>query len=279
MTDHSSEGSGEVPHDEPADRIRSDRPLSARVWGYLLGSKANFAADREVGDMILETFPDFALLARLQRRFLARAVRFLAGEAAIRQFLDIGSGLPTVDNTHEVAQRVAPESRIVYVDNDPLVQLHSQALLTSTPEGKCDYIDGDVRAPEPLLEKAAETLDFDQPIALTMLGIMGQLPDSGDPWGITRRLLDALPAGSYLALSDGTNTNAALNKAVETYNASSANSYHLRPPDQIARFFDGLELVAPGIVPTPIWQRDTPVPAEPPTSAHALCGVARQISA
>src|SRR5690606_15386914 len=214
--------------------------------------------DRMVGEMIQETFPDIALLARLQRYFLARAVRFLAGDAGIRQFLDIGTGLPTVDNTHEVAQRVAPESRIVYVDNDPLVLVHAEALLTSTPEGACDYIDADVRNPDLILERAADTLDFDRPIGLTLLGIMGQLPDSDDPWGIVKRLLDALPAGSYMALTDGTDTNPTLNHAIETYNANSASSYHLRSSDQIARFFDGLEVVEPGVVPTSMWRPDLP---------------------
>ncbi|WP_067792336.1 SAM-dependent methyltransferase [Actinomadura formosensis] len=270
MTDHSA---GNTPQDGPSDRIRSDRPHSARVWGYLLGGKENYPADRQVGDMIQEMFPDIALLARVQRYFLARAVRFLAGEAGIRQFLDIGAGLPTVDNTHEVAQRVAPESRIVYVDNDPLVLVHAQALLTSTPEGACDYIDADVRDPELILRKAAKALDFTRPIALTLLGIMGQIPDSDDPWGIVEHLLDALPAGSYLALSDGTNTNATLNHAIETYNANSASSYHLRSPDQIARFFDRLEPVEPGVVPTSMWRPDLPDIGDTPANVDSMCGV------
>lgn len=276
MTDHSSGSAGNLPHDELLDRIQADRPHSARVWGFLLGGKDNYSADREVGDMIVSMFPDIALLARLQRQFLLRAVRFLAGEAGIRQFLDIGTGLPTVDNTHEVAQRVAPESRIVYVDNDPLVLVHANALLTSTPEGACDYVEADVRDPDLILEKAAETLDFTRPIALTLLGIMGQIPDSDDPWGIVRRLLDALPEGSYLALSDGMNTNPTLNHAIETYNANSASSYHLRGPDQIARFFEGLELLEPGVVPTSAWRQDVPGIGSMPARVDALCGVGRK---
>jgi hypothetical protein len=242
----------------------------------LLGGKDNYPADRQVGEMIVSMFPDIALLARLQRRFLSRAVRFLAGPASIRQFLDIGTGLPTVDNTHEVAQRVAPESRIVYVDNDPLVLVHAQALLTSTPEGACDYIEADVRDPDLILEKAARTLDFTRPVALTLLGIMGQIPDSDDPWGIVRRLLDALPEGSYLALSDGTNTNPALNHAIETYNANSASSYHLRSPEAIARYFEGLEVLEPGVVPTSAWRPDDYDIGSTPTQVDALCGVARK---
>ena len=275
MTDHSSGDTEGVPKDELFARLQADRPHSARVWGFLLGGKDNYPADRQVGEMIVSMFPDIALLARLQRRFLSRAVRFLAGPASIRQFLDIGTGLPTVDNTHEVAQRVAPESRIVYVDNDPLVLVHAQALLTSTPEGACDYIEADVRDPDLILEKAARTLDFTRPVALTLLGIMGQIPDSDDPWGIVRRLLDALPEGSYLALSDGTNTNPALNHAIETYNANSASSYHLRSPEAIARYFEGLEVLEPGVVPTSAWRPDDYDIGSTPTQVDALCGVAR----
>ena len=276
MTDYSSGDNEGRPKDELSERLQADRPHSARVWGFLLGGKDNYPADREVGDMIVNMFPDIALLARLQRRFLSRSVRFLAAEASIRQFLDIGTGLPTADNTHEVAQRVAPESRIVYVDNDPLVLLHAQALLTSTPEGACDYIEADVRDPDLILEKAAKTLDFTRPIALTLLGIMGQIPDSDDPWGIVRRLLDALPKGSYLALSDGTNTNATLNHAIETYNANSASSYHLRSPEQIARYFEGLEVLEPGVVPTSAWRPDVCDIGGMPAHVDAVCGVARK---
>jgi hypothetical protein len=255
MTDPSAGDTGSAPHDGVSE-LQTDRAHSARVWGFLLGGTDNYPADREAARMILETFPDFAALPRVQRAFLGRAVRYLAGEAGIRQFLDIGAGLPTTDNTHEVAQRVAPESRIVYVDNDPLVLAHAQRLLTSSPEGACAYVHADARDPDLILERAAETLDLSQPVALILLGIMGQFPDSDDPWGIVRRLLDALPTGSYLALSDGTNTNPALNQAAETYNANSASSYHLRSPDQIARFFDGLDMVAPGVVPTSTWRPD-----------------------
>ncbi|GAA0563128.1 SAM-dependent methyltransferase [Actinomadura livida] len=277
MSDHPAGDAGDSPRDELADRIQSDRPHSARVWGFLLGGKDHYPADRAVGEMIQQTFPDIALLARLQRYFLARAVRFLAGEAGIRQFLDIGTGLPTVDNTHEVAQRAAPDSRIVYVDNDPLVLVHAQALLTSTPEGACDYIDADVRDPDLILEKASKTLDFSQPIGLTLLGIMGQLPDSDDPWGIAKRLLDALPTGSYLALTDGTDTNPTLNHAIETYNANSASSYHLRSPDQIARYFEGLELVEPGVVPTSMWRPDLPEVDDTPQNVDSVCGVGKKL--
>jgi len=221
---------------------------SARVWNYLLGGKDNFAADREVGEMILRLYPGIAWLARMQRRFLARAVRYLAGEAGIRQFLDIGTGLPAADNTHQVAQQVAPDSRIVYVDNDPLVLVHARALLTSAPGGVTSYIEADVRDPASIVREAAATLDFGQPVALMLLGTMGQIGDSDRPGSIVSWLVDALPPGSYLALCDGTDTSPVLNQAIAAYNQNSASSYHLRSPDVIARFFDGLALLPPGVV-------------------------------
>jgi hypothetical protein len=260
-----------------AEKIQTDRPLSARVWNYLLGGKDNYSADREAGDVILRMFPDIARIARVQRHFLARAVRFLADEAGIRQFLDIGTGLPTVNNTHNVAQRVAPECRIVYVDNDPLVLAHARALLISTPEGACDYIDADVRNPDEILEDAARTLDFTQPVALTMLGILGQIPDSDDPPSIVNRLLGSLPSGSYLALSDGTDTNEALNEAIRIYNANSASSYHLRSPGQIVRYFDGLELVEPGVVTTSKWRPEATDIGGAPSEVDAICGIGRKL--
>ena len=257
-------------------RLDTSSAHSARVWNYLLGGKDNFAADREVGDMILQMFPGIAHIARLQRRFLGRAVRYLAGEAGIRQFLDIGTGLPTADNTHQIAQQVAPESRIVYVDNDPLVLVHARALLTSAPGGMTSYIEADVRDTEEILGEAAGTLDFGQPIALMMLGIMGQLPDSAKPRSIVTTLLDALPPGSYLALSDGTDTSPALNQAIAAYNQNSASSYHLRSPEEIARFFDGLTLVPPGVVTTSRWRPDLADASAEPREVDAICGVARK---
>ena len=263
-------------------RLDTSSAHSARVWNYLLGGKDNFAADREVGDMILQMFPGIAHIARLQRRFLGRAVRYLAGEAGIRQFLDIGTGLPTADNTHQIAHQVAPESRIVYVDNDPLVLVHARALLTSAPGGMTSYIEADVRDTEEILGEAAGTLDFSQPIALMMLGIMGQLPDSPGPSGpsgprsIVTTLLDALPPGSYLALSDGTDTSPALNHAIAAYNQNSASSYHLRSPEEIARFFDGLTLVPPGVVTTSRWRPDLAEASAEPQEVDAICGVGRK---
>ncbi|MFE0928033.1 SAM-dependent methyltransferase [Streptomyces mutabilis] len=261
------------PREDVRARLQTDRPHSARVWNYLLGGKDNYPVDSEAGEVILKTFPEFAAVARQQRRFLSRAVRFLAGEAGVRQFLDIGTGLPTADNTHELAQRVAPESRVVYVDNDPLVLVHAQALLTSTTEGACAYVDADVRDPQTILAEAAKTLDLSRPVALTMLGIVGQVSDAERPAELVSTLMSALPSGSYLALSDGTNTNEALNTAVGAYNGQSANTYHLRPPQQIASFFTGLELVEPGVVPTVTWRPDADQPQEGMVDV-SVCGVA-----
>ena len=180
--------------EDPSGRIDTSVPHSARIWNYWLGGKDNYPVDREAGDRYVEIFPGIIDLARHSRAFLTRTVRFLAGEAGIRQFLDIGTGLPTVDNTHQVAQRVAPESRIVYVDNDPLVLAHARALLTSTPEGACAYIDADLREPEKILDKAAETLDFSRPIGLMLMGILGHIEDYDEARSIVSRLLDRLPS-------------------------------------------------------------------------------------
>ncbi len=186
------------PREELRARLQTDRPHSARVWNYLLGGKDNYPVDSEAGEVILKTFPEFAAVARLQRRFLGRAVRFLAGEAGVRQFLDIGTGLPTAENTHELAQRIAPESRIVYVDNDPLVLVHAQALLTSSAE-RLRLRRRRRQDPERILAEAAKTLDFSRPVALTMLGIMGQISDAERPADLVSTLMSALPSGSYLA--------------------------------------------------------------------------------
>jgi len=235
-------------------KIDTTVPHSARIWNYWIGGKDNYPVDRAAGDQVIAMFPDITRMARSARAFLMRAVRYLVTEAAIRQFLDIGTGLPTANNTHEVAQAIAPESRIVYVDNDPLVLVHARALLTSTAEGACDYIDADVREPEKILAGAAKTLDFTKPVAIMLLGIMGQIPDSDHPKSIIKRLLDAVPSGSYLAFGDSANTSEAYNEAIRNYNQNSAYPYNLRSPEQITGFFDGLELVEPGIVPVTRWR-------------------------
>jgi hypothetical protein len=266
-----STGAGDV-----AGRLDTSVAHSARVWNYLLGGKDNFGADRETGDLIFKMFPGIAQLARLQRQFLAKAVRFLAAEAGIRQFLDVGTGLPTADNTHEVAQGIAPESKIVYVDNDPLVLVHAQALLTSAPGGVTDYIEADVRDPQKILREAAKTLDFSQPVALILMGILGQLPDSDQPGAIVDRLLAALPSGSYLALTDGTDTSPALNEAIRVYNENSASSYHLRSAEQIEGFVHGLDLVPPGVVSSSQWRPETSDIGGDPDAVDAIVGIGRK---
>jgi len=271
VTDSSS-----APGQQP--QIDTSVPHSARIWNYWLGGKDNYPVDRAAGDQYREVFPDIVDVARASRRFLTRAVRYLAGEAQVRQFLDVGTGLPTADNTHEVAQRVAPACRIVYVDNDPLVLAHARALLTSTAEGATAYIDADLREPGRIVRAAATTLDFTQPVALMLMGILGHVGDDDEARSIVKGLLDALPSGSYLSLNDGTNViSKAFAEAQQSYNESGAVPYHLRSPAQIARFFDGLELVEPGVVSCPRWRPD-PVDLGdgPPAEVDAFCGVGRK---
>ncbi|MEU5698001.1 SAM-dependent methyltransferase [Streptomyces aurantiacus] len=257
--------------------IDTSMPHSARIWNYWVGGKDNYEVDRTAGDQVREVFPGIVDDARHTRAFLARAVRCLAGEEGVRQFLDIGTGLPTADNTHEIAQRVAPESRIVYVDNDPLVLRHAQALLTSHPEGACAYIDADVRDSDRILTGAARTLDFSRPIGLMMLGILGNVPDYDEALETLKRLLDALPSGSFLVVNDGTTTNVERNEAVRQYNENSGGShpYTNRSPEQIGAYFSGLTLVEPGVVPTSQW-RPEPNPWHT-TDVAVLCGVGRKI--
>jgi hypothetical protein len=261
--------------DEPAQsawsRVDTSVPHSARVWNYWLGGKDNFPADRELGDKVFEVYPDIVRVARAQREFLVRAITFLAGEMGIRQFLDIGTGLPTADNTHEVAQRIAPDSRIVYVDNDPLVLVHARALLTSAPGGATAYVDADVRDPDRILAEAAEVLDLTRPVALVMFGIMGNVADNDEAGAIVKQLLDGVRPGSYLALNDGTHGEA-VDKAIEISQAD-GHPYNLRTPEQVASFFDGLQLVEPGVVSTPLWR---PAAGPEPQPLHIFGGVGRK---
>jgi hypothetical protein len=265
-------------NDYSPSAVDTTQPRSARVWNYLLGGKHHFPVDREYGDKVYEVYPEIADAARSGRAFLARVVRYLAGEAGTRQFLDIGSGLPIADNTHDVAQRVAPDSRIVYVDNDPMVLAHAEGLLAGTAEGATAYIDADVRAPETILTAAAETLDFTRPIAVMLMGIMGNIADLGEAYTIVRRLKDALPSGSYVVLRDSIPApmSPEVLEALQAITASQQTyTYYVRTPEEIAGYFDGVDLVEPGLVSTTLWRPD-PSPSGPPAALHDLCGVGRK---
>jgi S-adenosyl methyltransferase len=248
MTDGAHE-SAQALHD-----IDASVPHSARIWNYWLGGKDNFQVDRDAGDEFLALYPEQRDKARACRYFLARTIRYLAVEAGVRQFLDVGTGLPTADNTHEVAQRIAPESRVVYVDNDPLVLAHARILLTSSPEGSTHYIDADVHDPEAILAEAHEYLDFDRPVALFMIGVLGHVEDYDEARSIVRRLMAGLPAGSYFVECDGTDTSPAYVAALERYRDEGGVPYNVRSAAQIAGFYEGLDLVEPGVVPIPQWR-------------------------
>ncbi|MFF3846730.1 SAM-dependent methyltransferase [Streptomyces sp. NPDC002328] len=238
------------------ERIDTSQPHTARIWNYWLGGKDNYEVDRAAGDQIRRLHPGIGEYARADRLFLGRAVRHLVADVGIRQFLDIGTGLPTADNTHEVAQRAAPDSRIVYVDNDPLVLAHARALLASTPEGRTDYLDEDLRNVDAILEHAAKTLDFERPVALMLLGVVIFVGDDEDPYGVVRRLTDALPAGSHLVLSHTVTSPAMpdVDEAVRFWNEHGTPKLTQRTPADVARFFDGLELLEPGVVSCSRWR-------------------------
>ena len=244
----------------PRDRLDTEVAHSARRYNYWLGGKDNFAADRESGDAIAAVYPNIRKAAIENRGFLQRVVAYLVHEVGIRQFLDIGTGIPTADNTHEVAQRLAPESRIVYVDNDPLVLVHARALLTSAPQGVTAYIDGDLRDPETILkdDQFLSTLDLSEPVGLLLIAILQFIDDSHDPYGIMRQLLDALPTGSYLAVShptfDGIPEDVVQDLTALT--KTPGGEFHPRSRDEVARFFDGTELVDPGLGSIVDWRPD-----------------------
>ncbi|MCW3816734.1 SAM-dependent methyltransferase [Micromonospora sp. DR5-3] len=257
-----------------ADALDTSVPHSARLWNYLLGGKDNFAADRQAAEQVLAFMPELVQSARFNREFLGRAVRHLAGEAGVRQFLDIGTGLPTANNTHQVAQATAPESRIVYVDNDPMVLVHARALLTSSPEGATDYIEADLRDPELILTEARRTLDFDQPIAIMLLGIVNFVVDDEEAARIVRRLVDAVPPGSYLVLSHPTRevNPEAVDRALAMWNEGGAAQMTVRTPAAITRYFDGLELLEPGLVTCSRWRPD----GNDTTPTSEYCAVGRK---
>jgi S-adenosyl methyltransferase len=231
---------------------------AARVYGYWLGCKDHYPADRKAAEGVAAHRPQVVAGARANRAFLARAVRYLAGQRGVRQFLDIGPGLPAPDNTHEVAQAIAPDSRVVYVDNDPMVLAHARALLTSTREGVCEYLDGDVRDPEAILKAAAQTLDFTRPTAVILAAVLHFLADADDPAGVVATLAAALAPGSFVAISHLTADLApeAVSSGVAAYNALVPAGITARSHAEVTGLLGGLPLVAPGVVPVSEWRPD-----------------------
>ena len=247
----------------------------ARIYDYWLGGKDNYAVDRAAGDAGVQAYPDLVFSVRANRAFLARAVRYLATEAGIRQFLDIGTGIPTANNTHEVAQAASPDCRVVYVDNDPIVLAHARALLTGAPEGATDYLDADLRDTDRILEQAAATLDFSQPVAIVLMAILHLIGDEDDPYGIVGRLTAAGPAGSYLALSHVASDidQRAVAEARERVSSFMSVRQTYRSHAQVTRFFDGMEILEPGIVRVSEWRSS---PAEAATPSAIWAGVGRR---
>ncbi|NEB04017.1 SAM-dependent methyltransferase [Streptomyces sp. SID13726] len=261
----------------PAEHPKIDTsvPHSARIWNYWLGGKDNYPVDEAAGDAYTDVFPGIVTIARGSRAFLRRAITYLVAEAGIRQFLDVGTGLPTAQNTHEVAQGIAPESRIVYVDNDPMVLSHARALLYSSHEGATAYIDADATDPDRILAGAAETLDLGRPTALILSNILGHVGDHDQARSIVTRLMAALPSGSHLLVDDGSRgVDPVFEQAQDAYNSSGAVPYHLRTVEEITRYFDGLELVEPGVVSVTQWRPEPGSPAPEIVAEHG--GLARK---
>jgi S-adenosyl methyltransferase len=277
MPDQTGTGQVANPAGESLPGFDTSHAHSARIYNYWLGGKDNYEADRRAAEAALRANPGIGIDVRANRAFLARAVRFLASECGIRQFLDIGTGLPTASNTHEVAQAADPYARVVYVDNDPIVLAHARALLTSTPEGATAYLDADLRDTGTILEDAAATLDFSRPVALMLLIILHLIPDSDDPDGVVARLMSALPSGSYLVLAHPASDIRPAEQAEMTRRVNARLSgppATMRDRAAITRFFDGLELAEPGVVQPQQWR--SPPGEAAPREVTAWCGVARK---
>ncbi|MEV6304385.1 SAM-dependent methyltransferase [Actinoplanes sp. NPDC051861] len=259
---------------EPASQqLDTNTPHSARLWNYWLGGKDNFQPDRDAGDAIAGMLPSIVTLAKEDRKFLRRSVEYMVADGGIRQILDIGTGLPTADNTHQVAQQVAPETKVVYVDNDPLVLVHARALLAGTPEGVTSYVEADLNDPASILAAARDTLDFDQPIALTLLGIVHFIREDDRALAVVRELVEALAPGSYLAIAHGChdiNTDEA-HRIVDFWNERGTPKIKYRSAAEITAFFDGLRLLEPGVVPCNRWRPDDTTGDE---DVNQYCGVA-----
>ena len=256
-------------------KIDSSVAHIARVYDYWLGGKDNFAVDREVGDKVLDIHPETALSVRANRAFLARSVRYLAEREGIRQFLDVGTGLPSANNTHEVAQAVVPESRVVYVDNDPIVLAHARALLTSSPEGETGYLEADIKDPDGILAGAAELIDFARPVAVMLVAVLHLLRDDEVPKAVVDRFMAAVPPGSFLVISHlasdvQRDTMAEMGRRL---NESMTQQFTMRSRLQVTGFFDGLVLVEPGVVLTHEWRKD---PGGASSPGVLWAGVARK---
>jgi len=247
-----------VTEEQPGSGPRIDTNVAsiARIYDYWLGGKDNFQVDREAAEEMIQAFPGIVAGVRMNRAFLGRAIHYLAADAGIRQFLDIGTGLPSANNTHDVAQRAAPDSRIVYVDNDPIVLSHAKALLTSAPEGACAYIDADLRNTGQILKEAVGTLDLSRPVAVCLIMILQFIPDEEDPWQITRALMDAVPSGSYLVVAHPANdVDVVVAPALRQLSTRMGRSRAApRSYPEVLRFFDGLEMVEPGLVQLHRWR-------------------------
>ncbi|MFD9758788.1 SAM-dependent methyltransferase [[Kitasatospora] papulosa] len=240
----------------PPSRVRADIAHNARVWNHWLGGSDSYPVDRAVGDRVTGMYPSIGEVARADRAFLGRAVRHLAGDAGIGQFLDIGTGLPTADNTHEVAQHTAPDARVVYVDNDPIVLEHARSLLTSSPEGATEYVEADARDPELILRAAGRTLDLGRPVAVMMLGILNFVLDTAEARGIVTKLMDALPSGSHLVLTHPTTElgGEGNEAAMRFWNENATPPITARSRTEFASFLDGLDVLEPGIVSCSRWR-------------------------
>ncbi len=264
-----------LPAGQPSE-IDTSVAHPARVYDYWLGGKDNFAVDREAGDRVLAVTPGLRERVRASRAFLVRAVRYLAAEAGIRQFLDLGTGIPAANNTHEVAQAAAPDARIVYVDNDPIVLSHARALLAGGPAGSIQYIDGDVRDLASIVSAAGRTLDLTRPTAVLLLGILHLIQDSEAPYELVASLMDAVPSGSYLAISHpASDIHPGQAEAQRRYNERVSTPQTLRTRAEVSRFFDGLELAPPGLAYVHAW-RPGPGDIVPPDGVSAYGGVARK---
>ncbi len=257
-------------------RLDTTTAHSARLWNYLLGGKDHFAVDRTAAERLLSVLPELSASARASRGFLHRAVRYLTQEVGIRQFLDIGTGLPSADNTHEVAQSIAPETRVVYVDNDPMVLAHARVLLTSTAEGAADFIEADLFDVDDIIQLASATIDMKEPIGVVLLDVLDYLPADDEAYAVMRRLVDAIPSGSHVMISHPTwEVNpSAVDRAIEVWNRLGRTPMCARTPEAIERFFAGLELLEPGVVPCSQWRPEAD--ADTARVIH-YAGVARKL--